>query len=116
VGDYLEERWAGHEEKLKELISIIGADADWHKSEPYKVLMDSLGPLPKHIEAVERDLRGADLSGAHLDGASLSRATLWGTNLSEANLSGAHVVQANLSRTILSQANLSRTDLRGVAP
>lgn len=59
MGDYLEERWAGHEEKLKELISIIGVDPDWHKSEPYKVLMDSLGPLPKNEVAVERDLRRA---------------------------------------------------------
>ena len=134
MGDYLRDRWKGHEEKLKELICISRADPDWHKSKSYNVLIRSLGPiLPVNIWTVERDLRGANLSGADLSeaslieanlsgadlgGANLSEAKLGGANLSEAklgtaNLSGAILGGANLSGAILGGANLSRAKLEG---
>ena len=91
---YVKERWAGHEEKLKELIPIIRTDPFWHKSDVYKVIMKVLGAPPEDIGPVEGDLRGApfsgaDLSGANLSGAYLLRANLSGANLEQANLSGA---------------------------
>jgi len=76
----------------------------------------------------EANLRGADLSGTHLDRANLSEADLNGAFLSNADLSGANLSGANLSFSylsnttfqgaILSNANLedaylSEADLSG---
>jgi uncharacterized protein YjbI with pentapeptide repeats len=116
--NYLEDRWKGHEEKLKELISIIPVDPNWGKSESYKVVMDSLGQLPENIRAVGRDLRGANLSEANLSGAildetNLAGANLWGANLSRADLEVAILSGANLVGANLSRANLLRAHLLG---
>ena len=108
MDDYLKNRWVGHEEKLENLVSIIKVDADWHKSEVYKALMDGLGPIPTDIVVVEKDMRGAPLSNADLEKATLSEASLWGANLSQASLRGANLSGANLIR-----ANLSGADLWG---
>jgi uncharacterized protein YjbI with pentapeptide repeats len=70
----------------------------------------------KRIEAVNANLRWANLSGANLrwanlSGANLSRANLSRANLSRADLSDADLRWANLSRANLSDADLSRADL-----
>jgi hypothetical protein len=54
------------------------------------------------------DLRGRNLSNAHLEGANLRGADLTGANLSNANLRG-----ADLRGAILDQANLTAADLSG---
>jgi hypothetical protein len=109
-------RWAGQTVSLREMISIIKRDANWHKTEAYKSLINALRPLLMDAKEVERDLRGAPLSGADLWKANLSRADLLKANLSgaylrEANLSGANLWGADLSRAQLKGANLSRTNL-----
>lgn len=52
------------------------------------------------------NLKGADLSEAHLIGADLSKAELDETNFSKAKLSEADLSEANLVRSNLSEANL----------
>ncbi|MCK5380058.1 MAG: pentapeptide repeat-containing protein, partial [Candidatus Latescibacteria bacterium] len=112
----LRDRWKGNEEELKALIAIIKANANWHETKEYKILMEGLGPLPEGVEEVERDLRGAplcgvDLSDADLSGADLSGADLSGADLSEADLSGADLTGVDLSWADLSGAKLIQTDL-----
>jgi len=63
------------------------------------------------------DLRGRDLSGAHLIGvdlrdADLRGAVLVGANLEGADLSGARLNNADLRRVNLTNAELSGVDLR----
>jgi uncharacterized protein YjbI with pentapeptide repeats len=60
------------------------------------------------------DLSGANLSGADLSGANLRRAFLSGANLSGADLGGANLSGANLSGADLGGANLSGVNLSGV--
>ncbi len=59
------------------------------------------------------DLRGVDLSGAHLTEAYLSEADLSGANLIEVNLNGAYLSEANLIGASLFGANLNEADLSG---
>jgi hypothetical protein len=126
-------RWAGHTQGMQEVICIIKGDPNWHKSESYKALIDELRPLLIDVEIVERDLRGAPLSGAdllkanlsrtdllkanlsgtHLQGANLAGANLWGADLSKAQLQGADLSGANLWGANLSRANLWEANLSG---
>ena len=81
-------------------------------------MMNALRPIVIETKEVERDLRGAPLSGAdllkaHLSGADLLKANLSGTYLREANLSGANLWGADLSKAQLQGANLSRANLWG---
>jgi uncharacterized protein YjbI with pentapeptide repeats len=101
-------RWAGQTTGLQEMILTIKNDPDWHKSENYKALTELLRPMVIDSKVVERDLRGAPLSGADLVRANLSR-----TDLLKANLCGAHLKEANLSGANLWGADLSRASLRG---
>ena len=64
----------------------------------------------KHA-AIEPDLRGADLFGAHLREANLSEAHLRRADLGGVDLSRAHLSEADLSRADLFRADLSRADL-----
>lgn len=109
-------RWVGQTVSLRELISTMKSDPDWHKTETYKSMMDALRPVFVETKGVERDLRGAPLSGAdllraHLSGADLLKANLSGAYLKEADLSGANVWGADLSKANLRGANLSRANL-----
>lgn len=60
------------------------------------------------------NLKGADLSGAHLELANLSRAHLEGANLQWAHLEGANLSWAHLKGAKLWDANLERTRLDDV--
>ncbi len=116
IDDYLRDRWKGHEKKLKETLDVIRSDPYWHESECYKGLMAALPPPPaetSNTTAVKRDLRGADLSEAHLSKAYLSSANLSGALLTMADLSDAHLMHANLSGAHLGEANLSGAQLGG---
>ena len=77
-------RWVGQTVSLRELISTVKGDPNWHKTKTYKGMMDALRPILVDTKEVERDLRGAPLSGADL-----LRAHLSGADLLKANLSGA---------------------------
>jgi len=101
-------RWAGQTTGLQEMILTIKNDPEWHKSENYRALTELLRPMVIDSKVVERDLRGAPLSGADLVRANLSRA-----DMLKANLSGAHLKEANLSGANLWGADLSRASLRG---
>ena len=101
-------RWSGQTAGFQEIISAIKNNPDWHKLENYKALMESLRPVVIDTKVVEKDLRGAPLSGADLVKANLSR-----TDLLKANLSGAHLMEANLSGANLWGADLSRASLKG---
>jgi len=92
VVESLKNRWKGHEKELQGLIDIIRTDPGWYKSEAYKTLMVKLPSPPKEVGAVEKDLRGANLSKSDLHRADLSEA-----NLRWANLSGAYLGRGNLS-------------------
>jgi hypothetical protein len=103
---------------LRDLIGILKNDPNWHKAESYKILMNALRPIVIETKEVDRDLRGAPLSGAdllkaHLSGADLLKANLSGTYLREANLSVANLWGADLSKANLRGANLSRANLWG---
>src|SRR4030042_5818936 len=109
-------RWQGQTMDLRELIGIIRNDTNWYKAEPYKAMMNALRPIVIETKEVEKDLRGAPLSGAdlwkaHLSGADLLKADIFGTFLKGANLSGANLWGANLSKAQLQTANLSRANL-----
>lgn len=111
-------RWVGQTVNLRELIGILKNDPNWQKTEPYKTLINALRPIVIETKEVDRDLRGAPLSGAdllkaHLSGADLLKANLSGTYLKEANLSGANLWGADLSKANLRGANLSRANLWG---
>jgi hypothetical protein len=111
-------RWVGQTMSLREMINIIKNDPNWHKARSYKDLMNALRPILVESKEVDRDLRGAPLSGAdllkaHLSGADLLKADLAGTYLREANLSGANLWGANLSKANLRKTNLSRANLWG---
>jgi uncharacterized protein YjbI with pentapeptide repeats len=111
-------RWVGQSINLRELIGNIKSDPNWHKAESYKTIMSALRPIVIETKEVDRDLRGAPLSGAdllkaHLSGADLLKANLSGTYLREANLSGANLWGADLSKANLRGANLSRANLWG---
>jgi hypothetical protein len=111
-------RWVGQTMSLRELVGIIKIDPNWHKAEAYKTLMDALRPIVIETKEVERDLRGAPLSGAdllkaHLSGADLLKANLVGAYLREANLSGANLWGADLSKANLRETNLSKANLWG---
>jgi hypothetical protein len=111
-------RWVGQTMSLRELINIVKKDPNWHKAESYKNLMNTLRPILIDTKEVDRDLRGAPLSGAdllkaHLSGADLLKANLAGTYLREANLSGANLWGADLSKANLRGTNLSRANLWG---
>jgi hypothetical protein len=111
-------RWVGQTMSLRELIGILKSDPNWHKAEAYKNLMNGLRPIFIEAKEVERDLRGAPLSGAdllkaHMAGADLLKASLIGTYLREANLSGANLWGADLSKANLRGSNLSRANLWG---
>jgi len=116
IDNYLRDRWKGYEKELQEVLDISRTDPDWYKSGTYKDLMAALPPMPSEEMIEDRDLRGANVSGADLEGANLSNAILMGANLSgaflmDANLSGASLVKANLLGAALSGANLSGADL-----
>ena len=125
--NHLRYRWVGHEEKLKELISIIQIDANWHKSEVYRTLMNEVEPPfgsevhrtlmnkvgPSLEKLLERDLMGAPLSGAELYNASLAGANLFEGDLSKAELAGADLSRAGLIGANLSGANLLKANLSG---
>jgi hypothetical protein len=123
VADYaklslLRYRWVGQSINLRELIGLLKTDPNWHKAESYKAIMNALRPIVIEAKEVDRDLRGAPLSGvdllkAHLSGADLLKASLSGTYLREANLSGANLWGADLSKANLRGANLSRANLWG---
>lgn len=71
------------------------------------------------VQAVEPDLRRADLHGAELQGADLhqvdlTEANLQAADLREANLREADLRQADIRNANLSDASLQRTLLRGV--
>ena len=104
----LRNRWRGYEAQLGALIGVIKADEDWHKSEDYKSLREALGQLPEGVEEVQKDLRGANLAGAHLEGAQL-----WGAHLEGANLRGAYLEGANLMIAQLGGADLWGAHLEG---
>ncbi len=111
-------RWVGQAISLRDLIGILKSDPNWHKSESYKTIINALRPIVIEAKEVDRDLRGAPLSGvdllkAHLSGADLLKASLSGTYLREANLSGANLWGADLSKANLRGANLSRANLWG---
>jgi hypothetical protein len=116
-------RWVGQTTSLRELIGIIKSNPNWQETEVYKTLINALRPIVIETKEVERDLRGAPLSGAdllkaHLAGADLLKANLSGTYLREANLSGtnlwgADLSKANLRAAILSGANLWGCNLSG---
>jgi len=111
-------RWVEQTMNLREMTSIIKGNADWHKTETYKIMMKALRPLLIEAKPVQRDLRGAPLSGADLSKAKLSGADLLKANLSdaflkEANLSEANLWEADLSKAQLKGANLSRANLWG---
>ena len=111
-------RWVGQTADLREMISVIKSNPNWHKTETYKNLMNALRPILIEAKEVDRDLRGAPLSGAdllkaHLSGADLLKANLAGTYLREANLSGANLWGSDLSKANLRGTNLSRANLWG---
>lgn len=126
-------RWVGQTINLRELIGTLKSNPDWHKAEFYKTIMNALRPIVIETKEVDRDLRGAPLSGADLLKANLSRAdllkanlsgtylreadlsgaNLWGADLTRANLRGANLSRANLSESILSGADLTEADLSG---
>jgi hypothetical protein len=111
-------RWVGQTINLRDLIGILKNDPNWHKAESYKTLMNALRPIVIETKEVDRDLRGAPLSGvdllkAHLSGADLLKANLSGTYLREANLSVANLWGADLSKANLRGANLSKANLWG---
>jgi len=111
-------RWQGQTMSLRDLIGIIKNDSNWHKTEAYKTMMNALRPIVIETKEVEKDLRGAPLSGAdlwkaQLPGADLLKANLSATYLKEANLSGANLWGADLSKAHLRGANLSKTNLWG---
>ncbi len=111
-------RWVGQATNLRDLASILKSDPDWHKAESYKSIMNALRPIVIEAKDVDRDLRGAPLSGvdllkAHLSGADLLKASLSGTYLREANLSGANLWGADLSKANLRGSNLSKANLWG---
>ncbi len=114
IDSYLRDRWEGHEKKLEKVLDVIRSDPDWHKSESYKDLMAALPSPPTEMSktmAVKRDLRGADLSRAHLSKAYLFSTNLSGALLTMADLSGAHLMHANLSGAQLMHADLSGAHL-----
>jgi uncharacterized protein YjbI with pentapeptide repeats len=115
-------RWKGHEKELQEIIRLIRINPDWYKSEYYKSVMGALSHKDiSDITKVEKDLRGAPLSGvelsdspgtySHLSGADLSIANLSEAGLRGADLSGARLYSANLRGADLSSADLSNSDL-----
>ena len=111
-------RWVGQAVILRELISTVKGDPNWHKTKTYKGMIDALRPILVETKEVEKDLRGAPLSGAdllraHLSGADLLKANLSGAYLKEADLSGANLWGADLSKANLRAANLSRANLWG---
>jgi hypothetical protein len=111
-------RWVGQAINLRELVGILKSDPNWHKTESYRNIMTALRPIVIEAKDVDRDLRGAPLSGAdllkaHLSGADLLKASLSGTYLREANLSAANLWGADLSKANLRGANLSRANLWG---
>jgi hypothetical protein len=111
-------RWVGQTTDLRDMISVIKSNPNWHKTEIYKNLMNALRPILIEAKEVDKDLRGAPLSGAdllkaHLAGADLLKANLVGTYLREANLSGANLWGADLSKANLRGTNFSRANLWG---
>lgn len=75
-------------------------DAKWH------LVWELVNGRPDN-----RNLEGADLSGANLNWIDLGGVKLVGANLSGANLIGANLSGADLSRANLSGADLSWADL-----
>jgi uncharacterized protein YjbI with pentapeptide repeats/DNA-binding CsgD family transcriptional regulator len=61
------------------------------------------------------DLRGADLSGQHLESIDLASCNLTGADLSGSALDGAYLAGANLDRANLSGATLGYADLSGAS-
>jgi hypothetical protein len=111
-------RWQGQTMDLRELVGIIKSDTNWYKTEAYRAMMTALRPIVVEPKEVERDLRGAPLSGAdlgkaNLSGADLLKVDLSGAYLRAANLSGANLWGANLSKAQLQSANLSKANLWG---
>lgn len=82
------------------------------------------GELPRNRNFLNRDLRGADLSGLDLSNADFSGTDLIGADFSGSTLSGAkfvgawvahgNFIGATLDRTDFSKANLGCADLTGV--
>jgi uncharacterized protein YjbI with pentapeptide repeats len=66
----------------------------------------------QHLDLSETDLRGAQLTGVHLEKANLGRAQLLEAHLEKANLQGVDLAQADLEGAHLEGANLERADLR----
>ena len=126
-------RWAGQTVSLQELISTIKKESLWDETAAYRNLISSLRPLIAGASEVERDLRGAPLSGvdlskaplaktdllkadlsfARLKGADLSEGNLWGADLTKANLRESNLSRANLWEANLSKADLGQADLSG---
>lgn len=109
-------RWTGQTLSLREVVAIIKREPNWYRTEAYKSLINALRPILVNGKEVEKDLRGAPLSGAdlwkaNLSGADLLKANLSGAYLREAELSGANLWGADLSRAKLKGANLSKTNL-----
>lgn len=63
----------------------------------------------QRLDLSQTDLRGASLTGAHLE-----RANLWGAHLEHADLNEAHLEHADLWGAHLEHAWLGRTHLEGV--
>jgi hypothetical protein len=111
-------RWQGQTMDLRELVGIIRSDTHWYKTEAFRALLCDLRPIVIEAKEVERDLRGAPLSGADLEkanlsGADLLKADLSGAYLKAADLSGANLWGAGLSKAQLQAANFSRANLWG---
>lgn len=104
---HLRDRWKGHEDQARALVSVIREDLKWEDSQEYKALKQALGPLPEGIQEVERDLRGGYFRGACLSGANLQKTDLSGAVLEKADLSKAFLTGACLSQAFMEKADLT---------
>ncbi len=93
---------------------LRGADLKgFNLSEAHLVSSDLSGADLSKAKLVQADLRNAQLTGARLRDADLSGANLKGAGLSEADLSGTDLIRADLSYAFLTGANLYQADLTG---
>lgn len=97
--------------KIFKQITSPGAKDEFIENFNHAVLTDM--ELGDRISFADTCLWSADLSGANLKGADLSGAHLWHADLSGANLKGADLSRANLRHADLSGANLQDADLLG---
>ncbi|MGA4867187.1 pentapeptide repeat-containing protein [Streptomyces lavendulocolor] len=97
----------------------VQLQSEQRPSEPVQAALTVLGRRPRdqdepfNIQLQDTDLRGANLSGAHLERAQLIGAHLEGTYLGGAHLERAQLIGAHLEGTYLGGAHLEKGLLDG---